>query len=53
MTPLHIMATDGETFVLSGALELKGAPATLEEVSPVVDAVYDDLVHLGRNLRLR
>lgn len=53
VTPLHIMATDGETFVLSGALELKGAPATLEEVSPVVDAVYDDLVHLGRNLRLR
>lgn len=51
VTPLHLMATDGATFFLSGALELNGTPSSVEETLPVVDAVYDDLVHLGRTLR--
>lgn len=51
VTPLHIMASDGRTFFLSGALELKSVPASAEESAPVVDAVYADLLHLGRSLK--
>ena len=50
LTPLNIMATDGSSFILSGALELKRIPSSAEEVSPAVDAVYADLLHLGRTL---
>lgn len=50
ITPLHLMATDGASFYLSGALELKAVPSSVDEVAPVVDAVYGDLIHLGRTL---
>jgi len=50
LTPLNIMATDGSSFILSGALELKRIPSSAEEAAPVVDAVYADLLHLGRTL---
>lgn len=50
VTPLHLMATDGATFFLSGALELNGNPSSVEASLPVVDAVYNDMVHLGRAL---
>lgn len=51
VTPLHLMATDGATFFLSGALELNGNPSSVEVSFPVVDAVYNDMVHFGRTLR--
>ncbi len=51
VTPLNLTATDSETYFLSGALEFKRMPATAEEAAPIVDAVYNDLIHLGRTLK--
>lgn len=51
VTPLNLTATDNASYFLSGALEFKRMPSAAEEALPIIDAVYGDIIHLGRTLR--
>lgn len=51
VTPLHFIATDSATFVLSGAVEFKNPD--IEANTPAVNAIHADLLHAAKTLSRR
>ncbi|MCM1092508.1 MAG: hypothetical protein NC421_00980 [Lachnospiraceae bacterium] len=50
VTPLHFIATDSATFVLSGAVEFKSTD--IEANAPAVNAIHADLLHAAKTITL-
>lgn len=51
VTPVQILATDHQSLLLTGALTFDGdKERTVEEISPVVNAVKEDLLHMFNHL---
>lgn len=48
VTPLHFIATDSATFVLSGAVQFKSAD--IEANTPAVNAIHADLLHAAKTI---
>lgn len=48
VTPLHFLATDSATFVLSGAVEFKNND--IEANAPAVNAIHADLLHAAKTI---
>lgn len=55
VTPLQFLSTDGERWVVSGAVYLENAPraAASDSIAPVIDALRDDVIDALANLKER